>query len=713
MKRKILLIGWDAADWKVINKLLDAGKMPALETIVNSGVIGNLATISPPLSPMVWTSIATGMRADKHGILGFTEPDPDNKRIRPVSSRSRKVKAIWNILTQKNFKTNVVGWWPSHPAEPINGICVSNFYHRAIDELDKPWTLPSGAIFPSELRKQLAELRVHPQELTEAHILPFVPKAAKVDQDKDKRLASIGKIIAECSTVHSAATWIMENSDWDFMAVYYDAIDHFCHGFMNFYPPKLPNVPDDLYEIYNEVVDGGYRFHDMMLGRLLTLAGDDTTVILVSDHGFHSDHLRPLGIPNEPAGPAVQHRNLGIFAIKGEGIKKDERVYGATLLDITPTILTLFDLPVGRDMDGHTLVQIFEKPKIPDFIESWELVEGNAGMLDEKFRQDPFAEHAIMEQMIALGYVEPPDENIEKQIEKTIQEANYNLARVFIDAGKYIKAVEILEKLHQNEPKARRFAFQLAKCYQIIGKIKECRIIVEKIIKNESEKSKNYLEYIKNKKEKNDIHENLDKLSDNDKLKFEQENRERKDFVSNAQLNLLQGSLCMAENNYENALIFLLEAEKANPRMPTLHQQIGKTYLQMNHLDDAERAFNKALEIDSENATAHHGLAMVFMRKKLFQNAAEEALRSIGIIFHNAYAHFLLGKALIRLGKTERAIEAFKVATTIRPGLIRAHRWLALIYGRTGKIQESNTHLEIIRELIKKRKENLALNTKT
>jgi predicted AlkP superfamily phosphohydrolase/phosphomutase len=85
--------------------------MPALETIVNSGVIGNLATISPPLSPMVWTSIATGMRADKHGILGFTEPDPDNKRIRPVSSRSRKVKAIWNILTQKNFKTNVVGWW--------------------------------------------------------------------------------------------------------------------------------------------------------------------------------------------------------------------------------------------------------------------------------------------------------------------------------------------------------------------------------------------------------------------------------------------------------------------------------------------------------------------------------------------------------------------------------------------------------------------------
>ena len=74
--KKVLLIGWDAADWKAINQIMDAGEMPALENMVNNGVIGNLATLEPPLSPMMWTSIATGKRADKHGILGFTEPDP-------------------------------------------------------------------------------------------------------------------------------------------------------------------------------------------------------------------------------------------------------------------------------------------------------------------------------------------------------------------------------------------------------------------------------------------------------------------------------------------------------------------------------------------------------------------------------------------------------------------------------------------------------------
>ncbi len=74
----------------------------------------------------------------------------------------------------------------------------------------------------------------------------------------------------------------------------------------------------------------------MMLGTLLGLAGEDTTVILMSDHGFHPDHLRPKTIPDEPAGPAVEHCPYGIFVMKGPGIKKDERIYGATVVDIAP-----------------------------------------------------------------------------------------------------------------------------------------------------------------------------------------------------------------------------------------------------------------------------------------------------------------------------------------------------------------------------------------
>jgi predicted AlkP superfamily phosphohydrolase/phosphomutase len=61
-ERKILLVGWDAADWKVIRPLMDAGKMPNVRRLVENGCSGPIATLHPPLSPMLWTSIATGHR---------------------------------------------------------------------------------------------------------------------------------------------------------------------------------------------------------------------------------------------------------------------------------------------------------------------------------------------------------------------------------------------------------------------------------------------------------------------------------------------------------------------------------------------------------------------------------------------------------------------------------------------------------------------------
>ena len=125
---RMLLVGWDAADWKVINPLLTRGEMPNLARLMQSGVHGNHATLYPPLSPMLWTSIATGKRPTKHGIHGFTEPTEDGLAVRPVSNLGRKTKALWNILNQNGKRCIVVGWWPSHPAEPINGVMVSNHF---------------------------------------------------------------------------------------------------------------------------------------------------------------------------------------------------------------------------------------------------------------------------------------------------------------------------------------------------------------------------------------------------------------------------------------------------------------------------------------------------------------------------------------------------------------------------------------------------------
>ncbi|HLZ54330.1 MAG TPA: alkaline phosphatase family protein, partial [Verrucomicrobiae bacterium] len=286
--RKVLLIGWDSADWKVINPLLDAGKLPHLEQLINGGVIGNLATLYPVLSPMLWTSIATGKRPMKHGIHGFAEPDPHTGGVRPITNLSRKTKAVWNILTQNGKKCVVVGWWPSHPAEPLpDGVMVSNHYQRAPDgNPNQPWPMAPGTVHPPRLAKALAELRVHPTELDGSHILPFVPKAAGIDQKKDRRLEGLVKTIADCTSIQAAATHLIRSEPWDFMAVYFDAIDHFGHGFMRYHPPRQKQISEKDFELYSGVIESGYRYHDMMLGVLMAMAGPDTTVLLMSDHGF-------------------------------------------------------------------------------------------------------------------------------------------------------------------------------------------------------------------------------------------------------------------------------------------------------------------------------------------------------------------------------------------------------------------------------------------
>ena len=93
----MLLVGWDAADWNVIHPLLDAGKLPTLARLVAEGAMGDCVSVTPSIAPLTWTSVATGLRADRHGILSDREPDPVSGDWRRTSCRGRTAKALWNV----------------------------------------------------------------------------------------------------------------------------------------------------------------------------------------------------------------------------------------------------------------------------------------------------------------------------------------------------------------------------------------------------------------------------------------------------------------------------------------------------------------------------------------------------------------------------------------------------------------------------------------
>ncbi len=675
--RKVLLIGWDGADWKIIHPLLDSGMMPNLSKMLKEGVMGNLSTLYPSLSPMLWTSIITGKRPYKHGILGFIEPEPSGDGIRPITNISRKTRALWNIMTLNGLKSIVVGWWPSHPAEPINGVMVSNHFQRAVAPFGKPWPLSPGAIHPERLIRNLTSLRVHPQELDVNLILNFLPKLSEIDQEKDHRVETVAKIIAECTTINRTVAAIMHHEPGDFTAVYFDGIDHFCHGFINYHPPKLSWVNEKDFELYKNVVESGYIYHDILLGTLLKEAGEDTVVILVSDHGFHSDNLRPRSVPMEPAGPAVQHRHYGIFVAKGPGIKEDELVYGASLLDITPTILTVMGMPVGEDMDGKPLVNIFKEEPVIKTIPSWDDAKGYDGCHPPDIKIDPVEAKEVVEQLVALGYIEEPDSNKKKAVEDCIRELQFNLARSYMDAGLYIKSIPILEELYKLNPDEYRIGIQLVMSYQSIKDFKKARILLEEILerkKNNAKKAQIELrEFRKTLKDKPS-----EKWTKEEQGKFRKLRKEA--GINIASSEFLLGNLLVEEGKHEEALEHLKKAEEKDKMRPDLYSRLGDVYLKIERLSDAEANFKKALEIDSENSEAHLGLCRVYLKQKRNLDAIDEGLASIGLIFHNPNAHYYIGVAFHRLGKLIEAIQALKISISQNPNFVQAHKRLVHIY---------------------------------
>jgi hypothetical protein len=264
------------------------------------------------------------------------------------------------------------------------------------------------------------------------------------------RLEIIARNICDSGSIKQAACAVLSHVPWRFAAVYFVGIDHFSHGFMNFHPPLMPWVSKQDFEIYQHVISSAYIFHDMLLGELLAETHQDTTVILISDHGFESGALRPKSVPLSPSGPAAQHRQYGIFVMKGPNVKTDEIIYRPNLLDICPTILSLFDLPIGDDMDGKPLIQAFRKTPSIKTIDSWDKIDGTCGMHSPETQLDPEISSQLLNQLVDLGYIDKPNENMQQAVKETSRELNFNLARSYIDNHMYLNAIGLLEPLSMN-----------------------------------------------------------------------------------------------------------------------------------------------------------------------------------------------------------------------------------------------------------------------
>ncbi len=651
-RNKVLLLGWDSADWRVIHPLLDAGRMPHLKRLIERGVMGNLRTLEPALSPMLWNSIATGKTGDKHGVLSFIEPQPDGRGVRPVSSASRRCKALWNILGGRGLRSHVVNWFASYPAEPIDGICVSNLFCCPAGADFDTWPVPPGSVQPEHFAETFAELRIHPREIDAACILNILPEAQQVVPERDPRITTIAERLAQMYTVHAVGTWLAERDDWDLLAVYFESLDHFSHDFMEYRPPQMPHVGDRDFAVFGEVIDNVYAHHDELLGRYIELAGEEATVVLLSDHGFHSDHMRPAGSSSMDDNPVAWHREYGVFAAAGPGLRSDEHVYGMTLLDVAPTVLTLLGQPVAADMDGSVMTPIWRDPPQVSYVDSYE-GEGDA-TVGETPASPPGATAAALEQLVALGYIDRVPEDAEKAVRQAETSQLTTLITVYQSTNRHHQALDALAQLEQ-----------------LAGTMAEDENRQALLDAVWSQQATSFAQVGEFSKSQQKIGQRFggDEAGP-ERLRLE------------AQLKIAQG-------DHRGAIGRLQKVIDAQPGEVGALLQLALCHLNTRSWARCSEVCGRALELNGELDGAWYYLGVAEHFQGRYESAVEKLMRSVSLRFVNPKAHYYLGLSAMQTGNPAMAVRALSLASQQGDGLPEAEEALEEIHRQTdGEFRE-------------------------
>jgi tetratricopeptide (TPR) repeat protein len=332
---------------------------------------------------------------------------------------------------------------------------------------------------------------------------------------------------------------------------------------------------------------------------------------------------------------ATWHRQLGVLAMAGPGIKEGEVVYGANLLDIAPTALALLGLPVGADMDGRVLVEAIDRPVSIDRVFGWDDVPGEAGLHPPDLRLDPFEACDAMKQLADLGYVQELPEAAEARVAVCRRETRFNLGVVYMTTQRPAMAEAIFRELHAQHPQDPRFTMNLAHCVHTLGRPEEAAVLLEQLAA-----------------ERPDLPDAL----------------------------LLRGSALFAIGKVEEAAACLEEADRRNPDRPDLLCTLADAYTRLKRWNEAEAKLTRAGEIDPHDAMVHHKRAWLELSRERFDAAVEHSLRAVELRHFFPEAHYAMGVALTWMKDYRNAIRAFEVAISMRPGMIDAHRYVASIY---------------------------------
>jgi predicted AlkP superfamily pyrophosphatase or phosphodiesterase len=436
----VVLVGVDGLEWEVMLPMIAAGRLPNIEGLMQRGWYGYLLTFKPTRSPLVWTSVATGKSPLNHGIVGFARRSEDGS-LSLYDSTDRTTKALWNIVSDQAMRVHSVGWWMTYPVEGVNGIMVAQTNTEAQLETaagKHVWKgtivegLP-GQVWPPERQNEMIAVLSGVNEE-----LPRLTR--EVFGEFETPLALLERRIwdncqwafrADETYFRIAMKLAEKEPAADLTLVYFGGPDVVGHRFFRYMSPSSfrdKPTPEQIAN-FGDVIEDYYARIDTMIGDLVDTHGKSATFLVVSDHGMQRANLDAAFDPDDPPADVSSggHDDAppGVFVAAGpwirslSGGKRVRRLSGTadlpavgSVLDVTPTVLEMLRVPVGRDMEGHSLRPIFkagfEIERQPPPVETHDDADFLASRGKEPILDPGEAER--IEQLRALGYLGDEDD---------------------------------------------------------------------------------------------------------------------------------------------------------------------------------------------------------------------------------------------------------------------------------------------------------------
>jgi predicted AlkP superfamily phosphohydrolase/phosphomutase len=264
---KVVIIGLDGATFDLIKPWADEGHLPNLSRLIAEGAWGNLKSTQPPHSAPAWTTFSTGLNPGRHGVYFFVAPSFDKNRFRPISSETIRGRRLWQLISDQGGRVGTVNVPMSYPPVPVNGYMIGDFMAPDAQSAFDPPELYDEVV--RECGGYCSEVWTQRQRDTFfKDILDCIDQQAKV------------------------GAYLLERHPVDFFAIVFTVLDRAQHNFWADMDPDHPlhqelgkrAIPNALLRVHQHLDSG--------IGRLLEKIDSQTTVIIMSDHGFRSEYRR-------------------------------------------------------------------------------------------------------------------------------------------------------------------------------------------------------------------------------------------------------------------------------------------------------------------------------------------------------------------------------------------------------------------------------------